>query len=161
MNKTSISQETMKNLHIWCHSFKIPEPKPVHDTSLRIAGILGQRLTDGLCHECTMLLLLPKNWKQVLKYGKPDILLVESTWFTATGHWYMAQSVAGAEQNELREIIQKAKDLGVPTAPAVDGLLDVTDAEEGSLRQRARYIPCERLQHVPLGQRSILKFVQQ
>lgn len=115
MNKNSISQETMKNLHIWCHSFKIPEPKPVHDRSLRIAGILGQRLTDGLCHECTMLLLLPKNWKQVLKYGKPDILLVESTWFTASGHWYMAQSVPGDQREELDSMLKLAGKLSIPT----------------------------------------------
>lgn len=115
MKNRSISQATMKKLHIWRHSFKKSEPETVNDTSLRVASILSQRLADGLRHDCTLLMLLPKNWRQVLSYGKPDFLLIESTWFTATGHWYMAQSVSGVQNEELNTILDFARNLNIPT----------------------------------------------
>jgi hypothetical protein len=90
-----------------------PIKKP--NSSLVIAAIVSDRLYHGLRYEGNLLLLTPNNWKNVLRYGSPDFLLVESTWFTATGHWYMAQSVPGQARRELEELISFAHKSNIPT----------------------------------------------
>jgi hypothetical protein len=90
-----------------------PIKKP--NSSLVIAAIVSDRLYHGLRYEGNLLLLTPNNWKNVLRYGSPDFLLVESTWFTATGHWYMAQSVPGQARGEFEELISFAHKSNIPT----------------------------------------------
>lgn len=87
-----------------------PPPSP-----LRVAAIVGARLFDGLVDEVQLAVLTPQSWFYALRFGQPDMLLVESTWFTCTGDWHMAQSVPGAERDELREIVAFARKLGIPT----------------------------------------------
>ena len=76
------------------------------NSNLKMAVIVGDRLYRGLLFEGEMLLLTPANWKYVLRYGAPDILLIESTWDTATGHWPMAQCKASPDYQELVEIVK-------------------------------------------------------
>lgn len=84
-------------------------------TNLKIAAIVEERLYQGLRQEAIMMLLTPHNWKATLQYAKPDLLLMESIWTTATGHWHMAQCPPSQERNQLIEIISMAKHMGIPT----------------------------------------------
>lgn len=85
------------------------------NSSLRIAGIVGNRLYQGLRFEGELLVLTPENWRRVLRFGKPHFLLMESFWNTATGHWHMAQSLASHGREELMEIVSLARNLSIPT----------------------------------------------
>ena len=84
-------------------------------TNLKIAAIVEERLYQGLRQEARMMLLTPHNWKATLQYAKPDLLLMESIWTTATGHWHMAQCPPAEERNKLLEIVSLARKTGIPT----------------------------------------------
>lgn len=96
----------------------VPDWQPIKDlnSSLRIAAIVSDRLYHGLRFEGELMLLTPQNWRHVLRYGNPDLLLVESTWETATGHWDMAQSAPGQEAQELAELVRAAHEGNLPAA---------------------------------------------
>jgi len=96
----------------------VPLWKPLFEnkrSGLRIACVVGDRLYEGLRYEGEMMLLTPQNWRHVLTYGKPDFLLMESVWETATGHWPMSQNPRSAKCEELIEIIDRARQLSIPT----------------------------------------------
>jgi hypothetical protein len=80
-----------------------------------MACVLEERLYQGLRFEGDLLLLTPQNWQQVLKYGKPDFLLMESIWETATGHWHMGQCPNAPGRDELLEMVSLAKKFSIPT----------------------------------------------
>lgn len=84
-------------------------------TTLKIAAIVEERLYQGLRQEAIMMLLTPHNWKATLQYAKPDLLLMESIWTTATGHWHMAQCPPAIEREKLIEIVTMARKTGIPT----------------------------------------------
>jgi len=84
-------------------------------TGLRLASIVSDRLYQGLKFECELLLLTPDNWKSALGLGRPDFLLVESCWDTATGHWYLAQTHPGEQQEIMLAIIDYCKKNAIPT----------------------------------------------
>lgn len=89
--------------------------KKTLNSSLRMACVVEDRLYQGLRFEGQVMLLTPANWQHVLKYGKPDILLIESIWNTATGHWHMGQCPNNAPgRDELLEIVSLARKLSVP-----------------------------------------------
>lgn len=96
-----------------------PPWKPLRKTSnssLRLACVVEDRLFHGLRYEGELMLLTPQNWKEALKYGKPDMLIMESIWGgTATGHWHMGQCISSAERDEQLEIIFLARKLSIPT----------------------------------------------
>ena len=102
-------------IHMWNIPGCLRKPDRISSSSIRIAGIVGERLYRGIDLECDLLLLTPENWSNILSYTKPDFLLVESTWFTVTNHWYMAQTVSGEEQDLLTLIISSAKEKNIPT----------------------------------------------
>ncbi len=91
------------------------KPDRVSSSKIRIAGIVGDRLYRGLDLECDLLLLTPQNWTQILSFTQPDFILVESTWITATGDWYMAQTIPGEENDLIHQLILTAKKKGIPT----------------------------------------------
>jgi hypothetical protein len=96
----------------------VPPWKPLRkkpNSSLRLACVVEDRLYHGLRFEGEVMLLTPHNWKQVLKYGKPDFLLMESIWTTATGHWHMGQCPASPEREALLQIIALARKQSIPT----------------------------------------------
>ncbi|MGH8605201.1 MAG: hypothetical protein ACREXR_21155, partial [Gammaproteobacteria bacterium] len=96
----------------------VPPWKPLRkdpNSSLRIACVVGDRLYRGLRLEGELLVLTPENWRRVLRFGKPDFLLVESFWNTATGHWHMAQSVPSPGREELLDVVSLARRLSIPT----------------------------------------------
>ncbi len=85
-------------------------------STLRVAAVLEDRLYHGFDVECELMLMTPDNWQDVLDYGKPDILLMESIWQTTTGHWHLGQyPKAPQETQELLEIVRAAKKNGIPT----------------------------------------------
>jgi len=96
----------------------IPPWKPIKkpNSSLRIAAIVSDRLFDGLRFEGELMLLTPDNWKRTLQHGRPDLLIVESTWEAATGHWYLAQNTPAESSKELRDLVGAFRSESVPTA---------------------------------------------
>ena len=96
----------------------VPFWKPLKkkpNSSLRIACVVEDRLYHGLRYEAEVLLLTPTNWKQLLAYGRPDFLLMESIWKTATGHWHMGQCLGSNEREELLRILATAQTMSIPT----------------------------------------------
>ncbi|WP_286019534.1 glycosyltransferase [Candidatus Venteria ishoeyi] len=100
------------------HCLPIPEWKPLKkhaDSGLRIACIVEERLYQGLRFEAEIFPLTPNNWHDILAYAKPDILLIESAWTTATGHWHMEQCTPSEGYQELLKIISTAQKYSIPT----------------------------------------------
>nr|WP_306793043.1 glycosyltransferase [Desulfopila inferna] len=50
----------------------------------------------------------------VLDFGNIDFLIVESSWQTVTGHWYLGQYVHSQHKQELLEIIAYAQKKSIP-----------------------------------------------
>jgi hypothetical protein len=111
-----MSEEALLKIPYW--SPNLPEWKPIKDKNsiLRIATIVSDRLYEGLLFEGEIFQLTPDNWKTTLDYGEIDLVLVESTWETSTGHWAHAQSGNNQEHQDLVEIINSAKEFNIPTA---------------------------------------------
>jgi hypothetical protein len=96
----------------------VPPWQPLKKTlnsSLRMACVVEDKLYQGLRFEGEVMPLTPANWAHVLKYGKPDLLVMESIWNTATGHWHMGQCPNAPGRKELLEIITRARKLSIPT----------------------------------------------
>ena len=91
------------------------KPEPVFKSRLRVAGIVGDRLFNGLDPDCELFLLTSKNWPFALDHFQPDFLLIESSWFSATKDWYMAQTLSGQDQDVLHRIIERARKRGIPS----------------------------------------------
>ena len=96
-------------------SIKSCGEKPL--SGLKIAGILSRRLFQGFRHLADLMLLTPANWEQVLQYGKPDILLVESVRESVTGHWEIGQlnRTGGAVRNAFEQMAERARKHSIPT----------------------------------------------
>jgi hypothetical protein len=110
------SEAILKRTQYWAPP--VPPWKPLKkslNSSLRVACIVEGRLFQGLRFEGEVILLTPDNWKYVLRYGKPDFLLMESIWTTATGHWHMGQCPAATDHDELVKILILARTLSIPT----------------------------------------------
>jgi glycosyltransferase involved in cell wall biosynthesis len=90
-------------------------PEPVWTPKLRIAGIAGDRLFRGLELDSIFLPLTPVNWEPVLCHGRPDFILVESVWISATGHWYLGQTVPGEENDLILRMVETAAKKAIPT----------------------------------------------
>ena len=112
----ALTDSALRWIPYWSPGIEPINAKNRPNSSLRIAGIVGTRLYEGLRHEGHLSLLTPRNADRVLRFGKPDLLLVESSWTTATGHWYMAQTDHGLGSRQLLEVLRIAKHAGVPTA---------------------------------------------
>src|SRR6056297_1151120 len=96
----------------------VPPWQPLKKTlnsSLRMACLVEDKLYQGLRFEGEVMLLSPLNWRHALKHGKPDFLIMESIWNTATGHWHMGQCPNANGRDELLEIVFLARKLSIPT----------------------------------------------
>lgn len=112
----SLSDRTLGRFAWWIPPVPDWEAVRSPNSSLRIAAIVGERLYHGLRFEGELLLLTPANWRQVLRYGELDLLLVESAWRSATGHWNMAQSAPGLEAQDLQDLVAVARAMAIPSA---------------------------------------------
>jgi hypothetical protein len=109
------SDAVLERTQHWAPSVPPWQPlKKSPNSSLRMACIVEDRLYQGLRFEGEFILLTPYNWKHVLSHGKPDVLLMESIWNTATGHWHMGQCLPSPHRTELLEIVALANRLSIP-----------------------------------------------
>jgi glycosyltransferase involved in cell wall biosynthesis len=103
------------NVLSWDLPFEPENTPKTSDSKIRIAGVVGDRVFHGLDMESEFLLLTPENWQSVIAHTHPDFVLFESTWFTATGHWYMAQTIPGEENDLLVNLLRYAREKNIPT----------------------------------------------
>jgi len=89
--------------------------KQKKNSSLRIAVIAEDRLAEDSKFEGRTAVLTPQNWRQVLRHGKPDLLLVESILTSNLGHWHLAQHAASPQHGELVAIAELARQLAIPS----------------------------------------------
>lgn len=110
------SDNILEKIGYWAPLVPAWEPlKKTLNSSLRLACISEERLFQGLRFEGELLPLTPQNWKWIIDYGKPDMLLMESIWSTATGHWHMGQCQASPHGRTLLEMVERARTLSIPT----------------------------------------------
>jgi hypothetical protein len=103
-------------LQSWCPaSFGRQSMKVIRNSSLRIAAILGDRLFQGVRFEGELLSLTPSRVNAVLKYGQPDILLVESVIRSSDGFWNTSASAEPEQQETLARVVKTARAIKVPT----------------------------------------------
>lgn len=86
---------------------------------LKIAIISDELTQESLELECRLYKLTPLNYRFVLQFCKPDILLVESCWNGYRGSWkYKVASypdVPKRTNKTLLKVIDFAKQKGIPT----------------------------------------------
>jgi hypothetical protein len=112
----SDSDKVLERTLYWAPPIPAWQPlKKSLNSSLRMACVLEERLYQGLRFEGDLLLLTPQNWQQVLKYGRPDFLLMESIWETTTNHWHMGQCPNAPGREELLKMVSLAKKFSIPT----------------------------------------------
>src|SRR5690554_4098889 len=92
LHRERYSERSLNLAPVWAPP--LPPWKPIKklNSDLRIAVVVSDGLFDSLRFEGNLMLITPDNWQRVLQHGYPDLLLVESTWDTVTGHWYLAQN---------------------------------------------------------------------
>lgn len=105
----------LNKLKYWEPNVDIDYSKKHINSNLKIATVISETLFNCLKYECDIILLTPQNWKSSLKRLKPDLVLFESTWQTASGHWYLAQPKLNNEHDELLSILNYANLKGIPT----------------------------------------------
>jgi hypothetical protein len=113
-SKNSISTASLQKTAYYIPP--IPEWRPLkngQNSTVRMACILDDYIFEGMRFEATLLPLTEGNWKRVLRYGKPDLLLINSFIESATGDWNMAQLESG--KSLLLEVLSFAKDKQIPT----------------------------------------------
>ena len=116
LDKKEKSDKVLKLTGYWTPP--VPPWNPLKkslNSCLCMACVVEDRLYRGLRFEGQVLLLTPVSWKNVLKYGKPDFLLMESIWNTTTGHWHMGQCPHAPGRDELLQIVAQAQKLAIPT----------------------------------------------
>lgn len=88
--------------------------------ALRI-GLVADTLTAAcLAPECCVVQLTPFNYPYVLRFWKPDLILVESAWEGRRGAWrYRIAAYPDhprRNNNALRGLVRLAREQGIPTA---------------------------------------------
>lgn len=115
----AIRRETdtlIERIGYWAPPEIFDEPKTITpNTNLKIAAVVEERLYQGLRTEAEMMLLTPNNWKSVMKYRTPDLLLMESVWTAATGHWHIGQHPLARDYPCLLAIIAESRHRGIPS----------------------------------------------
>lgn len=93
--------------------FRSPDIK---NSSLRIALIAEPRLHECLQYEGHIIPLTPENYTAQLRYGKPDLLLIESFWRDSLNAWPLAFTAASPLHQTLRHLLLLAGEQGIPRA---------------------------------------------
>lgn len=93
--------------------FRSPDIK---NSSLRIALIAEPRLHECLQYEGHVIPLTPENYTAQLRYGKPDLLLIESFWRDSLNAWPLAFTAASPLHQTLRHLLLLAGEQGIPRA---------------------------------------------
>ncbi len=88
-----------------------PEPR----RSTRAASVLDEFTFRCFAPELTLVPLTRSGWEQEL-HERPDLLLVESAWEGNGGEWrYAVGSWATQQPNALRAVVERCRELGVPS----------------------------------------------
>lgn len=86
--------------------------------SLKIALISDEFTRSCLQHECQVKNITPRNYKFILKFWKPDFLLVESAWQGLRNSWkYKIASYPDYPKRnnlKLKKVMTYARDLKIP-----------------------------------------------
>jgi hypothetical protein len=86
---------------------------------LRIALVSDALTQSSLQAECDIITITPRNHKFALKYGRPDLLLVESAWQGHADKWKfrIAAYPDHPERSNaaLARLVARARDAGIPT----------------------------------------------
>lgn len=86
---------------------------------MKIALISDLLTYSSLKHESYVKSITPYNYKLILKYWKPDFLLVESAWQGYKNRWkYKIASYddySKRNNKKLQKVVKYAKELGIPT----------------------------------------------
>jgi spore maturation protein CgeB len=86
---------------------------------LHVALIADQLTTCCLSAECKLSIITPRNYRWMLRFYKPDILLVESAWEGRKESWkYKIAAYPDHPERtntELRKVVAYARDRGIPT----------------------------------------------
>ena len=97
----ALGEKTIEKTAFWSPPVPSWEPlKHKKNTHLRMACMVEERLYQGLRFEGEVMILTPLNWKQILEYGKPDFILMESVLISSCGHWHMGPNEASSEQKK-------------------------------------------------------------
>jgi hypothetical protein len=85
----------------------------------RIALVADALTQSSLAAECNIVTITPRNHRFALKYGRPDLLLVESAWqgYADTWKYKIAAYPDHPKRNNaaLAELVARARDAGIPT----------------------------------------------
>jgi spore maturation protein CgeB len=85
----------------------------------RIALVSDALTQSSLEAECDVITVTPRNHKFTLKYGRPDLLLVESAWQGHANKWkFRIAAYPDHPQRSnvaLAELVARARDAGIPT----------------------------------------------
>lgn len=86
---------------------------------LRIALVSDALTQSSLNAECDVITLTPQNYKFALKYGRPDLLFVESAWQGHREKWKFKIAAypdhPGRSNKALAALVACARDAGIPT----------------------------------------------
>ncbi|GLQ05762.1 glycosyltransferase [Sneathiella chinensis] len=112
----AVSDQMLKNVRQWqvpLREFVSPaNPR----TQLKIATIVSEEMYDSLKHVAKLVPLIEGEWQDTLSYMEGiDFLLIEACRESFMGSWYLAQSFNRPLKDELRNVIQLAKDRSIPT----------------------------------------------
>ncbi|MBV7486191.1 glycosyltransferase [Bordetella sp. BOR01] len=87
--------------------------------NLKVALISDDFTSLCLSYECQVRAVSPRNYKWMLKYWRPDILLTESAWCGRNNAWKF--KIASYKEHpkrtndELRRVVSYARELGIPS----------------------------------------------
>lgn len=104
-----------KNTYWWNDS--VPSVDIYNNTlnsNLKIAYLGGMRAYQGLKYECDLQLLTEKNWKYILTYARPDMVLVESCLISCTGEFRNVLIGHGTDKTIFDEIVMHARKFKIP-----------------------------------------------
>jgi hypothetical protein len=86
---------------------------------LRIALVSDSLTQASLASECDILTITPGNYKLQLKFGRPDLLLVESAWQGYANKWKFRIAAypdhPERTNQSLADLVAYARDRGIPT----------------------------------------------
>jgi len=86
---------------------------------LKVALVADELTSACLASECNIQKVTPLNYQWVLRFRRPDFLLVESAWQGVKNRWKfkIATYPDHPERNnsKLKRVVEYARDLGIPT----------------------------------------------
>lgn len=107
--------KNFENTYWWSDSFpNVDVYNKKINSNLKIAYLGDARTYQGLKYECFLQLLTEKNWKYVLSYARPDMVLVESCLKSCTGEFRNVLTGHGTNNTIFDEIVRYAEKLQIP-----------------------------------------------